>query len=115
MVITTPSCVNIGSNPIIPTNNNNINLNKGDTHMDSIYIISLIGQAVCGCRSTIGFIESKDEHYINRYIEKEYNLILGSIKPNKFVFQNGCHWEYSTNRENVDVHIDIVYNIKKKI
>ena len=34
MVITTSLCVNIGSNPIIPTNNDNINLNKGDTIMN---------------------------------------------------------------------------------
>ena len=33
MVITTPSCVNIGSNPIIPTNNN-INLNIGDNNYE---------------------------------------------------------------------------------
>lgn len=115
MVITTYLYVNTGSNPVIPTINNNINLNIGDTHIDRIYVITLVGQAVCGCRSTIGFIESNDEHYINKYIEKEYNLTLASIIPNKFVFQNGCHWEYSTNRENVDVHIDIIYNIKKEI
>ena len=83
--------------------------------MDRIYLVTLVGQAVFGCRSIIGFIESKDESYINRYIEKHYNISLGSIRPNKFVFQNGCHWEYSTNKENVDVHIDIVYNIKMEI
>ena len=81
--------------------------------MDKIYLITLVGQAVCGCRSIIGFTESKDEGDINRYIEEQYNLTLGSIIPNKFVFQNGCHWEYTTNRENVDVHIDIVYNINQ--
>lgn len=80
--------------------------------MNSIYLITLIGSAVHSGKSVIGFTESKDEGDINRYIEKQYNLTLGSIRPNKFVFQNGCHWEYTTNRENVDVHIDIVYNIK---
>ena len=80
--------------------------------MNSIYIISLVGQAVFGCRSIIGFIESKNKGDINRYIEEHYNITLGSIIPNKFVFQNGCHWEYNTNKENVYVHIDIVYNIK---
>lgn len=83
--------------------------------MDKIYVISLVGQAVYGCRSIVGFTESNDESVIIRYIEEHYNVTLGSIIPNKFVFQNGCHWEYSTNRENVDVHIDIVYNIKKEI
>lgn len=104
-----------GSNPVLATNKHNINLNIGDTHMDRIYLVTLVGQAVCGCRSIMGFIESKDESYINKYLEKEYHITLSSIIPNKFVFQNGCHWEYSTNRENVDVHIDIVYNIKKEI
>lgn len=80
--------------------------------MNSIYLITLIGSSVHSGKSVIGFTESKDEGDINRYIEKQYNLTLGSIRPNKFVFQNGCHWEYTTNRENVDVHIDIVYNIK---
>ena len=37
MVITTSSYVNIGSNPIIPTNNN-INLNIGDTIMKRTFI-----------------------------------------------------------------------------
>ena len=37
MVITTSSYVNIGSNPIIPTNNN-INLNIGDTIMKKTFI-----------------------------------------------------------------------------
>ena len=83
--------------------------------MNSIYLITLVGQAVYGCRSIVGFTESKDEDDINRYIEEKYNLTLGSIRPNKFIFQNGCHWEYSTNRENVDIHIDIVYKIKKEI
>ena len=102
-----------GSNPVLATNNNNNNnLNIGDTNMNRIYLITLIGEGVHSGKSVIGFTESRDESNINRYIEKEYNLTLGSIIPNKFVFQNGCHWEYTTNRENVDVHIDIVYNIK---
>lgn len=83
--------------------------------MNSIYLITLVGQAVCGCRSIVGFTESNDKGVINRYIKKQYNITLGSIRPNKFVFQNGCHWEYTTNKENVNVHIDIVYNIKYAI
>lgn len=83
--------------------------------MNSIYLITLVGQAVCGCRSIVGFTESNDEGVINRYIEEHYNVTLDSVIPNKFTFQNGCHWEYTTNKENVDVHIDIVYNIKMEI
>ena len=104
-----------GSNPVLATNKHNINLNKGDTNMNSIYLITLVGQAVYGCRSIVGFTESNDESVINRYIEEHYNVTLNSLIPNKFTFQNGCHWEYSTNKENVNVHIDIVYNIKKEI
>lgn len=81
--------------------------------MNSIYVISLVGQAVFGGRSIIGFIESKNEDDVNKYIEEHYNLTLGSIIPNKFVFQNGYHWEYNINRENVYLHIDKVNNIKK--
>ena len=80
--------------------------------MNSIYVISLVGQSVFGCRSIVGFSESNDESVINKYIEEHYNITLGEIIPNKFAFHNGCHWEYNTNRENVNVHIDIVYNIK---
>ena len=80
--------------------------------MNRIYLVTLVGRAIFGCRQIIGFSESNDETDINKYIKEKYNITLGSIKPNKFVFQNGCHWEYSTNKENVDVHIDIVYNIK---
>lgn len=82
--------------------------------MDKIYVIALIGQAVCGCRAIIGFTESNNESDISRYIEKEYDITLGSIKPNKFVYENDSHWEYTTNKENVYVHIDLVYNIKKE-
>ena len=82
--------------------------------MNSIYLITLVGQAVYGGRSIVGFIESNNESDVTRYIEEHYNITLGSIIPNKFVFQNGYHWEYTTNKENVNVHIDIVYNINNR-
>lgn len=82
--------------------------------MNRIYLITLVGQAVCGCRSIVGFMEANNESDVSRYIEEHYNITLGKVIPNKFVFQNGCHWEYTTNRENVDIHIDIVYNIKDR-
>ena len=104
-----------GSNPVLATNKHNINLNKGDTNIDRSYLITLVGQAVFGCRQIIGFTESNDEGIINRYIEEYYNVSLNSVIHNKFTFQNGCHWEYSTNRENVDIHVDLIYNIKKEI
>lgn len=83
--------------------------------MNKIYLITLVGQAVFGGRQINGFMEANNEGDVNRYIEEHYNITLGSIIPNKFAFQNGCHWEYTTNKENVDVHIDIVYNIKEEI
>ena len=83
--------------------------------MDRIYLITLVGQAVFGCRSIVGFIESNNESDVIRYIEEHYNITLGEVIPNKFTFQNGSHWEYNTNRENVNITIDIVYNIKKEI
>lgn len=80
--------------------------------MNSIYVISLVGQSVFGCRSIVGFMEANNESDVSRYIEEHYNITLGEVIPNKFAFQNGYHWEYPTNRKNVNVHIDIVDNIK---
>ena len=80
--------------------------------MNSIYTITLIGKCVLGCRQIIGFIESNDKDIINSYIEKHYNVSLTSIRPNKFNFQNGCHWTYNTTRKYLYVHVDLIYNIK---
>ena len=40
--------------------------------MNSIYVISLVGQSVFGCRSIVGFMEANNESDVSRYIEEHY-------------------------------------------
>ena len=65
------------------------------------------------CRKCYNQEEEEELNRVNELIKNSRVIFDGSeIIPNKFAFQKGCHWEYNTNRENVNVHIDIVYNIK---
>lgn len=80
--------------------------------MEKIYVVSLIGDAVWGGRSVHGFMETFDLDHIKQHIKEHNNLELGEQYPNKYDFQNGCHWEYATNFKSCDVHVDVIYRMK---
>ena len=75
MVITTSLCVNIGSNPIIPTNNDNINLNKGDTIMN-VFRIKNNKPNERYIKSTLSYFIDKDREGVTISFEKEYIRII---------------------------------------
>lgn len=80
--------------------------------MKSVFLLTLVGESVYAGRSVIGFISSNDRNFIAKYIKRHYNLILGEQYQPKFTIEIGCHWEYATNRDNIDVHVDVVSNLE---
>lgn len=76
--------------------------------MKKVFLISLDGVGVFGGHSIAAILSSNSREVIARYIKNQYNLILRDLLPNKYAFQNGNHWEYSTNNVRVDVHVDVV-------
>ena len=81
--------------------------------MKRIFLLSLVGDNVHAGRSIFGFISSNDKDFIAHYIKNKYNLTLGEQYQPRFTFEIGCHWEYMTNDEKVDVHVDIIYNLEE--
>ena len=79
--------------------------------MKRVFLVSLDGLEVAGEHHIIGFISSNNRELITNFIKEQYGLILQDQLPNRFDFQNGYHWEYSTNRLDIDVHVDIYYNL----
>lgn len=81
--------------------------------MKQIFLVSLVGYGVAGKRFIIGFLSSNKKEIIATYIKNKFNLILDEELMNQFNWQIGHHWEYSTNRFDVDVHVDICYNLNE--
>lgn len=79
--------------------------------MKKVFLVSLDGTGVAGEHHIIGFISNNNRELIANFIKEQYGLILQDLLPNRFDFQNGYHWEYSTNRLDIDVHVDICYNL----
>ena len=79
--------------------------------MKRVFLVSLDGLGVAGEHHIIGFISSNNRELIANFIKEQYGLILQDQLHNMFDFQNDIHWEYSTNRLDIDVHVDIYYNL----
>lgn len=79
--------------------------------MKQVFLITLVGPGVAGRQAILGFLSSNNKEMIAIYIKNKFNLILEEELINKFTHQIGNHWEYSTNRLDVDVHVDIYYNL----
>ena len=80
--------------------------------MKKVFLVSLVGEGVHAGRSVLGFISSNNAEFISTYIKNRYNLTLGEQYQARFTFEIGVHWEYATNREDVDVHVDVVNNLE---
>lgn len=80
--------------------------------METIFLVSIVGAGVHNGCSICGFIDCNDKKFISNYVKNKYNLKLGDTYPPKFTFEIGSHWEYCTDRIDVDVHVDTVYNLK---
>ena len=80
--------------------------------MKKVFLVSLVGEGVNEGRSILGFISSNNSELISTYIKNRYNLILGEQYQACFTFEIGVHWEYATNREDVDIHVDVVNNLE---
>lgn len=81
--------------------------------MKQVFLVSLNGTAVHAGHQILGFISNNNQEIIDNYVENRYGLRLRHLLPNRFSWQDGCHWEYSTNRLNVDVHVDICDNLEE--
>lgn len=79
--------------------------------MKSVFLVSLHGTGVWGQHQVMGFLSRNDKDLITNIVKNQHGIILRDLLPNRFTFQNGCHWEYSTNRLDVDVHVDICENL----
>lgn len=80
--------------------------------MSQIFLISLVGEKVINGKSIIGYTDGNDKNIIASYVKNRFNLNLGEQLQNKYSFQNGIHWEYETNNNNVFVHVDIIDKIE---
>ena len=80
--------------------------------MKKVFLVSLVGEGVHAGRSVLGFISSNNSEFISTYIKNRYNLTLGEQYQARFTFEIGVHWEYATNRIDVDVHVDVVNNLE---
>lgn len=78
---------------------------------DKVYLISFVGDNVFQGKSIIGFISEFDTELIARIVKERSNLTLGEKYPAKFTFETGVHWEFATDRDTVDVHVDVVYHL----
>ncbi len=81
--------------------------------MKRVFLVSLDGTGVAGGNTIIGFLSSNDKNIIANYIKHEYGLTLQDLLPNKFSFQEGYHWEYTTDGSNVNVHVDVCHNLNQ--
>lgn len=79
---------------------------------DVIFLISLVGEKVNNGKSIIGYTDGNDKNVIALYVKNRFNIKLGEQLQNKYSFQNGIHWEYETNNNNVFVHVDIIDKIE---
>lgn len=81
--------------------------------MKRMFVISLSGIGITKDYYPIGFLSTNNKDMIATYIKKQYGLILQDELPNKFSFENGNRWNYSTNVSDVIVHVDICHNLKE--
>lgn len=79
--------------------------------MKRVFLVSLDGTAVHAGHQILGFVSNNNQEIIDNYVDNIYGLRLRHLLPNRFSWQDGCHWEYSTNRLGVDVHVDICHNL----
>lgn len=79
--------------------------------MKRVFLVTLVGPGVAGRHCILGFLSSNNKEMIATYIKNKFNLILEEELMNQFTHQIGRHWEYSTNRLDVDVHVDICKNL----
>lgn len=77
-----------------------------------IFLVTLVGSGVPSGKSIIGYTDDDNIDIIALLIKNKYNLVLGKPLMNKNSYQNGIHLEYTTNRDDVDVHVDIIYKIE---
>ena len=81
--------------------------------MKRVFLVSLDGTGVAGEHRIIGFISSNNRELIANFIKERYGLILQDLLPNRFSFEDGVHWEYLTDRLNVNIHVDLCYNLNE--
>lgn len=82
--------------------------------MESVFLITFVGESVYGGHSVIGYINSNDTAFIADYIKKRYNLTLGEQYQPISTIEIDCHWEYATNMDNLEVHVDKLLNLQAK-
>lgn len=80
--------------------------------MKQVFLIALDGTGVSEGHSILGFLSNNDIVSIRNYIKNMYGLTLQQQLPNEYDFQYGKHWEYATDDCNVNVHIDVCYNLE---
>lgn len=80
--------------------------------MKQVFLIALDGAGVSEGHSILGFLSKNDIVSIRNYIKNMYDLTLQQQLPNEYDFQHGKHWEYTTDDCNVNVHIDVCYNLE---
>lgn len=81
--------------------------------MKRVFLVSLDGTGILGGHKIIGFFSNNTKEIIANYLKNMYKLTLQDQLENLYTYQNGYHWEYTTNNPDVNVHVDVCYNLNK--
>ena len=77
---------------------------------NNIYLISIVKHSINVTTTVIGYTTNNSKSNIDSYLKEKYKLILGEELEDCSILEDN-HWVYSTNKSNVFVHIESVFDI----
>ena len=78
---------------------------------NKIYLITIMKYSVSVITIVVGYTTNiNDKSNIDSYLKQKYDLILGAELEHNSILKNK-HWVYSTNKSNVFVHIESVFDV----
>lgn len=78
---------------------------------NKIYLITIMKYSVSVITVIVGYTTNiNDKSNIDSYLKEKYDLIRGAEIEHNDILKNK-HWVYSTNKSNVFVHIESVFDI----
>ena len=78
---------------------------------NKIYLITIMKYSVSVITIVVGYTTNiNDKNNIDSYLKEKYNLILDEELEDCSILEDN-HWVYSTNKSNVFVHIESVFDV----
>lgn len=78
---------------------------------NKIYLISIMKYSVSVITVIVGYTTNiNNKSNIDSYLKEKYDIIRGAELEHNDILKNK-HWIYSTNKSNVFVHIESVFDI----